>query len=434
VLARALPALLALAFAAGCAGDRRDAPPPEIRSPRAAAPAPPPHPAPAAAAATPTESAPPVPLNPLYLRLGGQKAIEAVVDDFLPRVKADPLLRARFAGSNGPRLRAGLVAFLAHAAGGTQQYKGPSMRLAHRGMEVSDAEFDALTADLAASLEKLAVPEREAKALLAIVEAERKEIVERPPSLEDRLARIEAALAGAEMRADERLARIEADLERLRDETSRHGGRPIGTPEPAPAAPAVHAAPWTAAEKTLAEKWIAERYGAAKTASEGEPHEELVGRRLPATRFYSSSGEVVDLKSFEGKRKVVLVILRGFAGQVCLHCSAQTIALAQAAEKFRAKNAEVVLVYPGAAENVPAFVEAVENLRAGFTPPFPILLDVDLAAVRTFRILGSLAKPTSIIVDEAGTVRYAYVGREPADRPSAEDLLSAIDRIAQGAP
>ena len=80
------------------------------------------------------------------------------------------------------------------------------------------------------------------------------------------------------------------------------------------------------------------------------------------------------------------------------------------------------------------FIEAVQNLREGFTPPFPIVLDVDLAAVRAFRIDGSLAKPTSLIVDESGVVRYAYVGKQPADRPSAEDLLSALDRMARETP
>ena len=98
--------------------------------------------------------------------------------------------------------------------------------------------------------------------------------------------------------------------------------------------------------------------------------------------------------------------------------------------EFRTRGAEVVLVYPGAAETLPAFLDSVRGLREGFVPPFPVVLDVDLAAVKTFRIEGSLAKPTSMILDADGIVRYAYVGKQPADRPSAKELLAAVDRIA----
>lgn len=407
--------IVALALAGGCGtSETRPKPAPEP------APA---MPVPAAAARAGT----------LYERLGGAGAIAAVVDDLLARIMADPVLAARFDGANVPRIRDGLVAILGQAAGGPERYRGRPMKEVHAGMEVTDAEFDALAGDLAAALEARGGGAREKAEVLAAVGTLRREIVAPKTSVEDRLARVERDLARIEAKLDRVASRLE------RPAPPPRPGAPVAEAAagPGPAAPPrkgppLHAQPWTPAEKNFARSLV-ERYTRAAAVSAGEPHDELIGGPLPLTRFLDSAGRVLDLRDLEGK-KVVLVILRGFAGTVCLHCSSQTIALARAAAKFKERGAEVILVYPGAAESVPAFIEAVRNLEEGFTPPFPIVLDVDLAAVRTFRIEGSLAKPTSLILDERGIVRYAYVGRQPADRPSVDVLIDAIDRIGKGTP
>jgi hemoglobin len=68
--------------------------------------------------------------------------------------------------------------FIAVAAGGPQKYTGRDMKSVHRGMKITDAEFNALAADLTASLNKFKVPAKEQKELLAAVEGTRKDIVE----------------------------------------------------------------------------------------------------------------------------------------------------------------------------------------------------------------------------------------------------------------
>ncbi len=62
---------------------------------------------------------------------------------------------------------------------------------------------------------------------------------------------------------------------------------------------------------------------------------------------------------------------------------------------------------------------------------FPVLLDVNLGAVEKFDIKGALAKPTSLIVDKEGLVRFAYVGESYDDRPSAKLLLEALDETSK---
>ena len=52
------------------------------------------------------------------------------------------------------------------------------MRDAHTGLKITNNEFDAAVGDLKASLDKLQIPNKEQKELLAIVESTRPQVVE----------------------------------------------------------------------------------------------------------------------------------------------------------------------------------------------------------------------------------------------------------------
>jgi peroxiredoxin len=161
---------------------------------------------------------------------------------------------------------------------------------------------------------------------------------------------------------------------------------------------------------------------------------ELVGHELERTRFLDSTGATLDVKDYRGKKNVVIVILRGFDPEqgVCIACSTQTLALSQTLDEFEKRDAEVLLVYPGKAENVVRFVDSTRDLQGSSAPiPLRILLDVDLSVVKEWRIEGRLAKPTSIIVDKKGVARFAHVGRNKTDRPTVPQLLKVLDGIGK---
>jgi hemoglobin len=115
----------------------------------------------------------------LYDRLGGKPAITAVVDDFVANVAADSRINKFFAKTNIARLKLRLVEQICVGTGGPCQYKGRSMKAAHRGMGVSGADFGALVEDLKLTLNKFAVPAREQGELLAILAPMKKDIVEK---------------------------------------------------------------------------------------------------------------------------------------------------------------------------------------------------------------------------------------------------------------
>jgi hemoglobin len=88
----------------------------------------------------------------LYERLGGTEAITAVVDDFVARCAADGRINGKFARTDIPRLKKNLVDQVCEAAGGPCTYSGRDMRQTHDGMSVTGGEFDALVADLVATM------------------------------------------------------------------------------------------------------------------------------------------------------------------------------------------------------------------------------------------------------------------------------------------
>ncbi len=113
----------------------------------------------------------------LYERLGGKPAIQAVVDDFIGNVAADRRINERFANANIPRLKNMLVDQICEATGGPCKYTGMSMKQAHAGMKITDAEFNALVEDLVKSLDKFKVPAQEKTELLTALGGMKPDIV-----------------------------------------------------------------------------------------------------------------------------------------------------------------------------------------------------------------------------------------------------------------
>jgi hemoglobin len=134
----------------------------------------------------------------LYDRLGGQRAIVAVVDDFIDRVAADSRINMRFSNTDIPRLKSLLVEFVCMATGGPCHYTGRDMETSHAGMELVDDEFDALVEDLAATLDKFKVPAKEKGELLGALGPLKPHIVEPAsrlhPADPDKLAKASAVL------------------------------------------------------------------------------------------------------------------------------------------------------------------------------------------------------------------------------------------------
>lgn len=133
----------------------------------------------------PVVSRPDARKEPLWERLGGEKAVRAVVHDFVITAATDPKVNFTRGGrypidARGmDRLEQRLVEFISAAAGGPLTYTGKSMAEAHHGMGITDAEFAAAAEDLARSLRKFEIPKSASEELLTIVGGTKKSIVEK---------------------------------------------------------------------------------------------------------------------------------------------------------------------------------------------------------------------------------------------------------------
>ena len=133
------------------------------------------------AACTSGEAPAPAPkVPPLYVRLGGQPVLVAVVDDFVSMVKSDRRVNRRFRNANLVHLKASLLDQFCAVAGGPCQYTGKSMNEAHKGMRISDAEFNAVVQDLRRSLGLHNVTIELQSEVVALLEPMRDDVVPSP--------------------------------------------------------------------------------------------------------------------------------------------------------------------------------------------------------------------------------------------------------------
>ena len=117
----------------------------------------------------------------LYTRLGGYDAITAVVENLLPRLAGDSQL-GRFWENRSEdgieREKQLLIDFLAHNAGGPLYYTGREMLLSHKGMKISQSDWDAFIGHLEATLDTFNLPEQERSDVLGFIDTTRADIVE----------------------------------------------------------------------------------------------------------------------------------------------------------------------------------------------------------------------------------------------------------------
>ncbi len=140
----------------------------------------------------PTETKPPVTETPkpttLWERLGGEKGVTKVVDDLVAVAVKDPKVDFLRGGKYKPtaddvaKLKKEIVAWVSSKTGGPIPYTGENMKDAHKGMGITDAQFDAFAADLREALEKNRVKGDDLDAVMKAAAATRKDIVEKTGS------------------------------------------------------------------------------------------------------------------------------------------------------------------------------------------------------------------------------------------------------------
>ena len=148
--------------------------------------------------------------------------------------------------------------------------------------------------------------------------------------------------------------------------------------------------------------------------------------------FTSKDGSQIKIADYAGKKHVILVFTEGFNGMLCPFCKTQTSRLIANYEKFKQRDCEIIVVYPGPDDKLDEFIEAALNTEKEQVDdvPFPIALDKGFLATDFLDIHSMHAHPSTYLVDKNGNVQFAYVGTDmTADRPSVKALLSRLDQL-----
>ncbi len=105
----------------------------------------------------------------LYDRLGGKKAITAVVEEFTSNVGGDKRVNHYFAKTDLTHFKAMMVDQICEGSGGPCKYVGGDMKTVHRGMAITDADFNAVVENLVKAMDKFKVAKKEQDDLLSIL-------------------------------------------------------------------------------------------------------------------------------------------------------------------------------------------------------------------------------------------------------------------------
>jgi hemoglobin len=117
----------------------------------------------------------------LYKRLGGYDAIAAVTDDFLGKLVTNKDLSRFFVGlsdDSKTKVRQHVVDFLCNKSGGPCAYTGRTMKDTHKGLKITENDWNIAAGLLGETFKKFNVPKKETDEVFAMVSSLKNDIVE----------------------------------------------------------------------------------------------------------------------------------------------------------------------------------------------------------------------------------------------------------------
>jgi hemoglobin len=120
--------------------------------------------------------------KPLFERLGGADGVKLVVEKFLENVKLDTRLGKilpKLKGDKLEKFKASLIQQICDLTNGANcEYKGKDMKSAHKGLKITEDQFDFFLNDLKDALLEAHVADTEVKELLDLLTPFKDDVVE----------------------------------------------------------------------------------------------------------------------------------------------------------------------------------------------------------------------------------------------------------------
>lgn len=113
----------------------------------------------------------------MYRGLGGKAGIATIVARLLPIIQADPRIKESFADSDMKNLALRLEQQFCELSGGPCTYQGKPMGEIHDGLNITNAQFNALAEDLQVAMDQAGVAPRVQDRLIATLAPMQRTIV-----------------------------------------------------------------------------------------------------------------------------------------------------------------------------------------------------------------------------------------------------------------
>ncbi len=154
-----------------------------------------------------------------------------------------------------------------------------------------------------------------------------------------------------------------------------------------------------------------------------------MGDTAPDFTLRTLDERAVELKTLNAKAPVVLVVLRGWPGYQCPMCTKQVHDFVASAGEFKARGAQVVMVYPGPAEKLQA--HAQEFLKDKSWPAdFTLVLDPDYTFTNAYGLRwegkNETAYPSTFVISRDGKIEFATISKSHGGRVSAKQAVAAL--------
>lgn len=153
------------------------------------------------------------------------------------------------------------------------------------------------------------------------------------------------------------------------------------------------------------------------------------GEMAPDFALKTLDGRSVELKALVQENPVILVVLRGWPGYQCPICTRQVQEFVASAGEFTRRNARVVMVYPGPAEQLKAHAqEFVQDKQ--WPGEFVFLIDPDFAFTNAYGLRWDAKKetayPSTFVIERGGRIRFAHVSQSHGNRVSAARAIAEL--------
>lgn len=164
-------------------------------------------------------------------------------------------------------------------------------------------------------------------------------------------------------------------------------------------------------------------------AADKESAKPAVGDEAKDFELATPAGKQVKLSDQLKQGPVVLLVLRGYPEYQCPVCTRQVGQFIANAAKLKEANASVLLVYPGAAQDLAK--RADEFIRDQSLPDnFHFLIDPDYKFTNAYNLRWDAkretAYPSTFVIGKDGKITFAKISMTHRGRADAKDVLKVL--------